>query len=556
MRWHRNMKIGNKIVGGFLIVALVAGIIGGLGIRNIWKIDNLDTELYETMTVPLGEMIAITESYHAMRGNAKDALLAEDNSRINEYESRIADRNEEFTKNLNSYETTLFSEEGQNLVPQLRRDKETYDELVARGLSQLRAGDRPAAINTIEVQAEAARVDIENTISRLTEIKLESANNAMLSNTATARASTVQTGVILAIGVISAIGIGMYTGSSIKKPINELLLASEKIAGGDLRVDINTNGKDEVGQLARAFSTMADNVNEVMSEINVSSDQVSTGSVQVAQSSQELSQGSTEQASSVEQITSSVQELSAQTIQNADNANEAREIAEKAQSDAEAGNEKMKEMLSSMNEINESSEKISKIIKVIDEIAFQTNILALNAAVEAARAGQHGKGFAVVAEEVRNLAARSANAAKETTEMIESSIYKTERGTEMAEETAKALDEIIEEVEKVGKYVAEIAEASNEQATGIEQVNEAIVQVSEVVQNNSATSQEVAAASEELSSQAELLKKSVLRFKLKGGNGSSSNFDDLSSDMLDMFGDDKDGSSSKFDLSDDEFGRY
>jgi methyl-accepting chemotaxis protein len=210
-----------------------------------------------------------------------------------------------------------------------------------------------------------------------------------------------------------------------------------------------------------------------------------------------------------------VSQIAAQTRQNALNAGKANEASASAKESAADGNHQMLQMQKAMADINESSVSISKIIKVIDDIAFQTNILALNAAVEAARAGAHGKGFAVVAEEVRNLAERSASAAKETTALIDGSMQKTQAGTKIADETASTLAKIVEGVEKAVGLVGEIASASNEQATGIAQVNKGIEQMSAVVQNNSSTAEEGAAASEELSSQAELLKSKVAQFKLK-----------------------------------------
>ncbi|MEN8907221.1 MAG: methyl-accepting chemotaxis protein [Clostridiales bacterium] len=309
-----------------------------------------------------------------------------------------------------------------------------------------------------------------------------------------------------------------FTIETISSYINELSKVLNEMSNGNLDLRIDRKYLGDFTEIKDSLNMIIDSFNEIMGEINQSAEQVSVGSDQLSQSSQTLSQGSTEQASSIEEITSSIEEISSQTKENDKNASQASTIALTSKDDAISGNKQMQEMLNSMGEINESSTNISKIIKVIDEIAFQTNILALNAAVEAARAGQHGKGFAVVAEEVRNLAARSANAAKETTSLIEGSIKKVDSGSKIANDTAQALDKIVSGVAKVADIVGGIAIASNEQLNAITQVNKAIEQVSQVTQTNSATAQESASSSEELSLQASTLKETVSKFKIKNYN--------------------------------------
>ncbi len=294
----------------------------------------------------------------------------------------------------------------------------------------------------------------------------------------------------------------------------------------------------------RRGEKQAKELQSLLSDVDLAAQQVASGTTQVSQGSQAISQGATEQAASIEELTATMTQIAAQTRQNALSANEANAMSEQAKDKALQGNEQMRALQQAMIGINESSSNISKIIKVIDDIAFQTNILALNAAVEAARAGIHGKGFAVVAEEVRNLAARSANAAKETTELIEGSIKKTEDGTKIADETAGALSHIVDVVGKAVDLVREIAEASNQQATAVGQVNMGIEQMSRVVQTNSATAQEAAAAAQELSSQAAMLKEMVSNFML----------DQADVPALDM-GRYKE-SPAPIETSDDDFGKY
>jgi len=294
----------------------------------------------------------------------------------------------------------------------------------------------------------------------------------------------------------------------------EMVTGLEKLASGDLT--FTPNPHDEQDVIGNSLSKTFTDLNRIVSEISLATSQIASGSDQVSSTSQSLSQGATEQAASIEEISSSMTEIASQTKTNAENAAEANRLAAVAKSDAEIGNGQMQGMLQAMNDISESGRNISKIIKVIDEIAFQTNLLALNAAVEAARAGQHGKGFAVVAEEVRNLAARSAKAARETSELIEGSVQKTERGTEMADLTSASLQKIVAGVSKVTDIIAEISHASQEQSQGIGQTNEGLAQVDQVIQANTAAAEEGAAAAEELSSQADQMRHLVSRFKLKG----------------------------------------
>ncbi|MBO5031721.1 MAG: cache domain-containing protein [Lachnospiraceae bacterium] len=300
---------------------------------------------------------------------------------------------------------------------------------------------------------------------------------------------------------------------------------AEKVADGDLTVACKPAGEADV--MGKALKKMLHDNNRNLSVIRDAAARMASGANEVASASNSLAQGTTEQASAIEEITASIEEIANGAKINADDANKANDLVQNTKDEAIRGNEQMKQMISAMQDINESSENISKIMKVIDDIAFQTNILALNASVEAARAGVHGKGFAVVADEVRNLASKSAEAAKDSAEMIEDSIKRVEVGSKLAVETAAALEEILSSVENIASIVSNIAEASVNQASSVGQVNAGITQIADVVQTNSATSEQCAAASAELSSLAGQLQHAVGKYKLLAKRGRKVDFDDM-----------------------------
>jgi methyl-accepting chemotaxis protein len=301
--------------------------------------------------------------------------------------------------------------------------------------------------------------------------------------------------------------------------IGEINARMQGLADGDLVTECTYDFQGDFILIKDSINSIIRNLNEVLGEVRYAASQVHTGSNQVAGGAQTLAQGATEQAASIEQLSSSISDISEKTSKNAGIAREASALSDVIKGNAETGSKQMERMMLAVQEINDASDQISKVIKVIDDIAFQTNILALNAAVEAARAGQHGKGFAVVAEEVRNLAAKSAEAAKDTGGLIENSIQKANLGMNITKETSASLKEIVEGINRSAEIITQIAKSSDEQALAINQINVGVDQVAQVVQQNAATAEESAASSEEMSSQSSIMQELISHFKVSGDNG-------------------------------------
>ncbi len=577
MKWFSNLKISTKLISAFILVSILAGVVGTVGITSIKSIDKRYSDLFTNFGVAQGDIGQLGVTFNDSKSVIRDIIFLEDANKRNENISNLKESDKKMKEQLIKIEKSISTEQGRVTFKTLSDKIEKYNTGRDKVISLVIANQSNQAESIFYAEVAPISKDVENNINELFRLKSTTGNQLSNEYTGDTSRSVIIMLSVAIVAMVAAILLGLFISNIISKPIKQLMNAANKIADGNLDVTIDIDIKDEIGILATSFRKMSNSINEVMGNISNASEQVASGAKQLSDSSIELSRGATEQASSIEQLTVSIEEISSQTKLNNDNASEANKLAETAKENALQGNGQMKEMLKAMQEINESSSNISKIIKVIDEIAFQTNILALNAAVEAARAGQHGKGFAVVAEEVRNLAARSANAAKETTDMIEGSIKKVQGGTKIATDTSEALNKIVDGVAKVANIVSDIATASNEQATGISQINQGIMQVSQVIQTNSATSEESAAASEELSSQAELLRDQVAKFKLKKINYSAySGMNELNPEIIRMLENMNNNNkqtqsmknevydeaavtttkSKKIALSDNEFGKY
>jgi len=576
MTWFKNMKISLKLILAFVLVVVIAIIVGAFLLIEMRNIDSSYSAAMRSSEDRISHVFTAQESFteaaKALRESFMPENTATDLERIKTtITTNTATAISEFQILVSNADGEMLST-AQTVLTQLGnyRDRTLtiIDSLLAVGNLSIDDADYRAALvaaqdEIIAMQGEFV-TEMNRNINEISDQALAVFEQQIVQNGANANRAVVIAIVLLVIMAAVALVIAFYVSSLVSTPLKPLAsfmnqaaqtgdlnvppetqkimrtfsqyndetgqtIAScekfvehvkqvsqnlETIASGDLSIDVEVlSNRDTMGG---SLSRMVDNLNNMFGEIQNATGQVSVGSKQIADGAQALAQGSTEQAASVEELSASIGEISRKTKENADMAVRAAKLADTIKDSAEKGSMQMNEMTSAVKEINQASQSISKVIKVIDDIAFQTNILALNAAVEAARAGQHGKGFAVVAEEVRNLAAKSAEAAKDTGGLIANSMEKAELGARIADNTAASLTEIVSGINESNVIVSEIATSSHEQSEGISQINVGIDQVAQVIQQNSATAEESAAASEEMSSQSNMLEEMISQFKLKG----------------------------------------
>jgi methyl-accepting chemotaxis protein len=381
-------------------------------------------------------------------------------------------------------------------------------------LAAKNAGDAEGARQIFETQMRPTSLAYTASVNRLAAAQQKSAENFVAEATATYETSKTTVFGLGTLAVLLGVGFAVYITRSIVRPIQDAVAIADRVSSGDLGSEFTAPGRDETGQLMAALQKMNGNLLDIVSQVRIGTDTIATASAEMAAGNQDLSRRTEQQAGSLEETASSMEELTSTVRQNAENARRANTMALDAAGIAGQGGAVIAQVVGTMGAINASSRKIVDIISVIDGIAFQTNILALNAAVEAARAGEQGRGFAVVASEVRNLAHRSAAAAKEIKGLIDDSVQKVEAGTSLVDNAGATMENIVQSISRVTGIMSEISHASDEQSAGIEQVNEAITEMDQVTQQNAALVEQASAAAEAMQEQAAHLAEVVSVFKI------------------------------------------
>ncbi|CAM3820519.1 methyl-accepting chemotaxis protein [Roseateles saccharophilus] len=521
MGFLTDLRIGQRLGLAFAISIGFCVLMAAYARLQLRRIDDQLAVMVNDRIVKVEQLTEIKNNANLTARAVRNIMLLSDGSMI-EREMGVIAANRKGTAELyEKLRQTIGDGDGAKLMATALEARTAYTTSMQRVLELVQQQQRDVARDALLGEVRTRQRDYFARLDALVDFQKELMRESARATDASVNFASAT--VLIAAGAAAAIGAAMalLITRSVVTPIREAVAAAETVASGDLRLRLTATRKDEAGQLLAALQRMNDALVGIVGTMRGNAESVATASGQIAQGNADLSQRTEEQASNLQQTAASMEELSATVNHNTDTARQAAQLAENTACVAGNGGQVMSQVIETMSQITTSSKKIADIIGTIDGIAFQTNILALNAAVEAARAGEQGRGFAVVAGEVRSLAQRSAEAAREIKTLIGSSVERVEAGNALVSEAGRTIDDVVNQVRQVADLIGEISTASSEQSKGIVQIGEAVNQLDQVTQQNAALVEESAAAAESLSVQARQLAEKVATFKLDEPTGQS-----------------------------------
>ncbi|QNP57769.1 methyl-accepting chemotaxis protein [Paenacidovorax monticola] len=514
MQSFYHLKISTKLLLAFVAVLLLTTVLGVFSVVQLGQINQASTELAERWMPSSRILLDIRGTMARYRAGELQHILSDKEEEMAAFEKAVDGLWAQAQTGYAAYAPYAVSAEDKAAYQELGQIFERYAKEHANivALSRAMRNDEAKAL----IQGESLKLNrrMVEIIDRMVKANQDGGDRA--NKEADERYDSARAWVIglLACSIVLGLAFALAIARIVARPLAEAVKVAQAVAGGDLTTRIEATTRDETGQLLQALRHMNDSLVRIVGQVRQGTDSIATASAQIATGNNDLSSRTEQQASSLEETAASMEELTSTVKQNADNAHQANQLAVSASAVAVKGGDVVSQVVDTMGAIHASSQKIADIIGVIDGIAFQTNILALNAAVEAARAGEQGRGFAVVAGEVRTLAQRSAEAAKEIKALIDDSAGKVSAGSALVTQAGQTMQEIVGSVQRVTDIMGEITAASQEQTAGIEQINQAIVQMDQVTQQNAALVEEAAAAAQSLQEQADGLQQAVSVFKL------------------------------------------
>ncbi|MDY7578222.1 methyl-accepting chemotaxis protein [Herbaspirillum sp. RTI4] len=518
MNWFYNLKIARKLILTFLVVVAFAVGVGIFALSELNNVNRAATDISSNWLPSIRTLSDIKLSLSRIRSAEFQHITASKPEQIQSIDADLLGLNAALIEQQKRYAIDISEPEEKALYPEIEKAIESLRKTEKLITTLSREGKKAEANDILRGEATPLYRSNMANIEKLVTVNNNGATASAKQTENIYHSARIWIMGALALCVLASMTLAMFVARTVSHPLNEAVRIASQVASGDLTADIRPHATDETGELMMSLKQMNDSLMKIVGEVRVGTDTIATASAEIAAGNLDLSSRTETQAGSLEETASAMEQLTSTVKQNADNARQANQLSDAASTVAIRAGDMVGQVVTTMEEINSSSKKIVDIISVIDGIAFQTNILALNAAVEAARAGEQGRGFAVVASEVRNLAQRSAAAAKEIKELIGDSVDKVDNGSKLVEQAGITMDEVVSSVKRVTDIMGEISAASQEQSTGIEEVNRAVTQMDEATQQNSALVEEAAAAAQSMQEQASHLLQAVSIFKLNNGN--------------------------------------